>query len=226
MTAISTDGSHMPIRIAILDDCALFLEILASHFRGQSQFEVVGTAEDCETGIEIIAQQQPDLVMMEVELPGRGSFELAAHLQKLHPRLRLVFLTSCLADVFIDAALSLGFTGYLLKEERFSELTEHLQHIANGDRRFSPRVRSRLRRESRSTALRSRSAACLASLTHQQLEVLRHLARGDSVKEVSQKVDLSPRSIEGLKYRIMQQLGLHDRVALARFAIREGLTMP
>jgi DNA-binding NarL/FixJ family response regulator len=81
-------------------------------------------------------------------------------------------------------------------------------------------------RETRQVPPRSRSAACLASLTHQQLEVLRHLARGDSVKEVAQKVALTPRSVEGLKYRIMQQLDLNDRVALARFAIREGLTLP
>jgi DNA-binding NarL/FixJ family response regulator len=109
-----------------------------------------------------------------------------------------------------------------LKDERFSDLMEHLRRIARGTRRFSPRAQLRLKR----APLRSRSAACLASLTHQQLEVLRHLARGDSVKDVAQKVDLSPRSVEGLKYRIMQQLDLHDRVALARFAIREGLTLP
>lgn len=213
-------------RIAIVDESALFLELIAAQFRMQQDFSVAGTASDYEAGLALITAHPVDLLVLEVGLPGRGSFELAVEARRMQAGLRVVFLTSCLSDVFIDAALSLGASGYLLKEEPFDVLAEHLRRILRGDRRFSPRVQARLKRETRQAPLRSRSAACLASLTHQQLEILRHLARGDSVKEVAQKVDLSPRSIEGLKYRIMQQLGLHDRVALARFAIREGLTLP
>jgi len=222
---IQAPGPTM-IRIVILDNTQLFLELLAARFRDEEGFEVIGMAGSCEAGATIIAEHPPDVVVMEVGLPGRGSFEFAADMQRMQAGLRVVFLTDCLSDVFVDAALNLGVSGYLLKEEPFNELVQHLRRIVRGDRRYSARVQQRLQRETRPSAVRSRSAVCLSALTHQQLEVLRHLARGDSVKEVAQKVDLSPRSIEGLKYRIMQQLGLHDRVALARFAIRKGLTLP
>lgn len=214
------------LRLALLDETRLFLETLAARLEREDGIAVTGCADDCESGQELVVKHEVHMVLMDVGLPGRGSFELAAEIQQLRPGVRVVFLTSCLSDVFLDAALALGAAGYLLKEEPYGELVGHVRRIARGDRRFSPRVQQRLQRDARQPRLKSRSAACLSSLTHQQLDVLRHLARGDSVKEVAQKVDLSARSIEGLKYRIMQQLGLHDRVALARFAIREGLTLP
>lgn len=214
------------IQLALLDETRLFLDTLAARMEREDGIKVAGCADNYEAGLEIVAEHDVDVVLMDVGLPGRGSFELAAEIQQLRAGVRVVFLTSCLSDVFLDAALSLGAAGYLLKEEPFGELIGHVRRVARGDRRFSPRAQQRLQRETRQSRPKSRSAACLAALTHHQLEILRHLARGDSVKEVAQKVDLSARSIEGLKYRIMQQLGLHDRVALARFAIREGLTLP
>jgi len=143
-----------------------------------------------------------------------------------HRATRIVLLTNCCPDVFIDAALRVGVSGYLLKDETFQQLFDHLRRIIRGEQRFSPRVQRRLQRETRQSWLQTRTAACLSALTHQQLEAVRHLARGESVKEVAIRLEVSPRSIEGLKYRIMQQLGVHDRVALARLAIREGLTLP
>lgn len=214
------------IRTILLDETLLCLEAFAARFQAEPGFTVVATASDCETGLPLIAEHEPDLVVMEVGLPGRGSFEAAFEITRSHRTTRVVFLTNCLPDVFIDAALRAGVSGYLLKDESFQSLFENLRRIAKGERRFSPKVLRRLDRDTRHTWLQTQSAACLSSLTHQQLEAVRHLARGDSVKEVAGKLDLSPRSIEGLKYRIMQQLGVHDRVALARFAIREGLTLP
>ncbi|MFO1094931.1 MAG: response regulator transcription factor [Planctomycetaceae bacterium] len=214
------------IRTILLDDTPLVLEAVADRFRREPGFELVGTASDCDSALPRIAEVEPDLVVMETSLPGRGAFELAAEILRTHRATRVVILTDCLCDVFIDAALRAGASGYLLKDESFETLFDNLRRIARGERKYSPKVLRRLNRNARQTWLQSQSAACLSALTHQQLEAVRHLARGDSVKEVAGKLDLSPRSIEGLKYRIMQQLGVHDRVALARFAIREGLTLP
>jgi DNA-binding NarL/FixJ family response regulator len=214
------------IRILLMDGTRLFLEMLAERIGAEAGFKVVGTAQDCDTGLQIATERMPDLVMLDVGLPGIGSFECAAETLRLVPGTRVVFLTTCLCDVFLDAALRLDAGGYLLKDDDSQTLFDHLRRIAGGERCFSDGVKQRLQRGTRQERLRSRAAACLTTLSLHQLEVLRHLARGDSVKEVAAKVDQTPRSVEALKYRIMQQLGLHDRVALARFAIREGLTLP
>lgn len=214
------------IRAFLLDHSRLCLEACAARIAAQPGFQLVGSAADCESGLALIRETEPDLVITEVSLPGRGSFDCAAEILGSLRATRVVFLTDCLSDVFLDAALRVGASGYLLKEESFPELFTHLRRISRGERRFSPRVQQRLEHDARHTWLQTRSGSCLSALTHQQLEIVRHLARGDSVKEVAVKLDISPRSIEGLKYRIMQQLGLHDRVSLARFAIREGLTLP
>ena len=214
------------IRILLMDDTPLLLETIADRLRAESDFEVVGTAAESEAGLLLVAEQKPDIVVLEVGLPGRGAFECTAEVSRLAPATRVVFLTSCLCDVFLDAALRLDVSGYLLKEDSCAVLFDNLRRIARGERRFSARAHQRLQRGPRQEWLRSRTGACLSSLSHQQLEVLRHLARGDTVKQVSLKVDQTPRAIEALKYRTMQQLGIHDRVALARFAIREGLTLP
>lgn len=214
------------IRILLMDETPLFLEMIAERVRAEPDFELVGAAADCESGLQLGAERKPDLATLEVGLPGSGSFHCAAELLSLAPATRIVFLTNCPCDVFLDAALRLGADGFLLKEDPCCVLFDNLRQIAAGERRYSERVQQRLKRVPRRDWLRSRSGACLSTLSQQQLEVLRHLARGDTVKEVALKVEQTPRSIEALKYRIMHQLGLHDRVALARFAIREGLTLP
>lgn len=214
------------IRIVLLDDAQLVLEAVAAKVAAEPGFQLAGIATDCQAGLALVAAQEPDLVVMEVGLPGRGSFATADEILRSHRGTRVVFLTGCLSDVLLDATLGVGVAGYLLKDEPFAVLFEHLRKIVRGERRFSARVEARLQRDARQAWLHTRTAACLSTLTHLQFEILRHLARGDSVKEVAVKSDMSPRAIEGLKYRMMQQLGLHDRVALARFAIREGLTLP
>lgn len=213
------------IRVLLMDHTPLFLEMLADRLRAEPGFELVGAAAECDPGLELVALRTPDVVVLEVGLPG-GSFVCAREVQRLAPASRVVFLTSCLCDVFLDAALRLGVSGYLLKDDGCAALFDNLRRITRGERRFSRRAEKRLQRGPRQEWQRSRAASCLSTLSYQQLEVVRHLARGDSVKEVAVKVAQTPRSIEALKYRVMQQLGLHDRVALARFAIREGLTLP
>lgn len=214
------------IRAFLLDDSRFCLEACAARMAAESDFQVAGAATDTESGLPLIREAEPDLIVTDVRLPGRGAFACAAEILRYHRTARVVFLTDCLSDVFIDAAVRVGASGYLLKEESFPSVLGHLRRVVRGERRFSPRVLQRLEHDARHGWLQTRCGACLSALNHQHLEIVRHLARGDSVKEVAVKLDMSPRTVEGLKYRIMQQLGLHDRVSLARFAIREGLTLP
>lgn len=214
------------IRTVLIDTKRFVLDAFGSRIALEPDFNLVGTAVDCDQGLAVVLEREPELTVLDVDLPGRGSFDLTSEIRRQVPGTRIAFLTAYLSDVFLDAALRLGASGYLLQEEPSEAVFEHLRRIASGESRFSPRVQARLKDSPPCGRLQSRSAACLASLTHLQFEVLRHLARGDSVKQVAHKVRQSPRSVESQKYRIMQQLGIHDRVELSRFAIREGLAIP
>ena len=210
----------------IVDDCPLLCEALTALLQREQDFEVVGTSTDSDDGFRRIIDLKPDLVLCDVELPGRGAFTMAEEVLSRLPALSLVFFTNYVTDVFLDQTLRVNGRGYLLKRERSQRIVEALRTAARGERCFSPEVLERLDYNPVGQRYLVRSNSYLLTLTNRQLEVLRHLARGESVKEVAKSMVLSERAIESHKYRIMQKLGIHDRVELARYAIREGLTVP
>ncbi|RLS51112.1 MAG: DNA-binding response regulator [Planctomycetota bacterium] len=212
--------------VFLVDDCPLLLEALANNFNREPEFTVIGTASDSDDGFRKILDCAPDLVLCDVELPGRGAFTMAEEVLSRLPLLRLVFLTDYVTDVFLDQTLRVNATGYLLKTEHPSDIVKAVRSAMRGERCFSNDVLDRLDYHPASKRYMVRSTSYLSSLTNRQLEVLRHLTRGESVKEVARAMMLSERAIESHKYRIMQKLGIHDRVERARYAIREGLTVP
>lgn len=215
-----------PIRVVLVDDHLVVLESLAARIDSDPTLDVVGTASTGEDGLKLILEFKPDVAVFDVDLPGRGSFDIAAELANRQKETKVVFLTGFLSDVFIEQALRLNAHGYLMKSEPAGVLIESIQRVARGEVCFSKDVEERVVFDPQQKRYVLRSESRLAALTGRQLEVLRHLARGQSVKEVAKVMHLSAKSIESHKYRIMHKLGIHDRVELARYAIREGLTPP
>lgn len=215
-----------PSSLFLIDPSPLFAELLARGLEKNGEFRVVGTATETDNTYFRILELRPDLVLADVELPGKGIFTVAEELGIRLPETRVALLTSYLTDVFLDQVLRQGMAGYLLKTESFPRLQEHLRQLAQGKTVFSPEVADRIEFDPLQRQLQVKTQSFLRGLTNRQLEVLRHLARGESVKEVARVMVLSERAIESHKYRIMQKLGIHDRVELTRYAIREGLTLP
>lgn len=218
--------SNRRVTTFIVDDCPLLCEALTALLQRELDFEVIGTSTDSDDGFRRIIDLKPDLVLCDVELPGRGAFTMAEEVLSRLPALNLVFFTDYVTDVFLDQTLRVNARGYLLKCERSARIVEALRAASRGERCFSPEVLERMDYNPTVQKYLVRSHSYLLTLTNRQLEVLRHLARGESVKEVAKSMVLSERAIESHKYRIMQKLGIHDRVELARYAIREGLTVP
>ena len=215
-----------PISLFLIDSSPLFTELLSRGLERQGEFRVVGIASETDNTYFRILEQRPELVLADVELPGKGIFTIAEELAIRLPDTRVALLTSFLTDVFLDQVLRQGLAGYLLKTESFARLQDHLRQLAQGKTVFSPEVADRIEFDPLQRQLQVKTQSFLRGLTNRQLEVLRHLARGESVKEVARVMVLSERAIESHKYRIMQKLGIHDRVELTRYAIREGLTLP
>lgn len=215
-----------PVRIVMVDDHQILLDALALQLNADADIELLATATNGDDGLRIILETKPDIAILDVDLPGRGSFDVANELVTRQKQTKLLFLTGYLSDVFIEQALRLRAHGYLLKGEPCRVLLDAIKRIANGEVVFSKVVEERLRYDAERNRYEVRSENNLSGLTGRQLEVLRHLATGQSVKEVAREMHLSEKSVDSHKYRIMHKLGIHDRVKLARFAIREGLTQP
>lgn len=214
------------IRVLLIDDHAMVLEALSARLSMNPQIEVVGTANNCDDGFRVVMEQKPDVILLDVSLPGRGAFDLAEDLVSRRPELKLIFVTGYLADIYLEQALKLNAAGYLLKGEPVQNLASAILNAVAGEKTFSPIVLERLNYDATTKSYSVKSQTSLSTLTGRQIEVLKHLARGESVKEIAKLMHLSQKSVDSHKYRIMNKLGIHDRVELARFAIREGLSNP
>ena len=214
-----------PIRVVIVDDHRVVVESLAALLDLVPEFSVVGTATTADEGAEVVLRVRPDVALFDVDFPGRDSFDVVPQLMKQAPSTMMAFLTAHLSDVFVSQAVRMGAHGYVLKDEPSAEVCSAIKRLHAGEYVFSDAVRDRLTWDAASDRYAVRADTMLCGLSVQQLSILRHLARGESVKEIARILDRSEKSIDSHKYRIMHRLGIHDRVELCRYAIREGLTV-
>ena len=216
-----------PIRIVLIDGHRLVVEPLMLRLNDEPGMEVVATATNGERGLPAVIETRPHVVVLSFNIEGPGPFELATTINQRLPETRFLYLTAFLSDILVDQALRLPNTrGYLLKSESVESLTSAIRRVAGGEYCFSPQVQSRLVYDAAEQRYTIQYEGQLKELTTRQLEVLRRLAAGESVKEVARALNLSEKSVDSHKYRIMNRLGIHDRVGLARYAIREGLLLP
>ena len=216
---------HPPIRVVVVDDHRVVVESLSALLDLLPDFTVVGTATTVDEGAEIVLRTRPDVALFDVDFPGRDSFDVVPQLMKRAPSTRMAFLTAHLSDVFVSQAVRMDVGGYLLKDEQSAEVCAAIKRLHAGEYVFSDAVRDRLTWDSVSGRYNARADSMLCGLSVQQLSILRHLARGESVKEIARILGRYEKSIDSHKYRIMHRLGIHDRVELCRYAIREGLTV-
>lgn len=215
-----------PIRVLLIDDHRVLLESLAKCLSQSDGIEVVGTASDSVEGLALIHTVKPDVLVTDVDIPGRSIFEVVQEGLKAHPDMKVLFLSGFLSDAFVEHALKCKTHGYLLKGESTDKIVDSIHRVMQGEQCFSADVISRLEFDARKNRMTVRNHSPLGSLTARQLEVLRLLARGESVKEAARHLHLSQKSVDSHKYRLMYKLGIHDRVQLTRLAIREGIMNP
>lgn len=211
------------IRILLVDDHALVRATLATQLSNEPDFEIVGQAEDAEEGMAKAAALSPDVIVMDIDMPGLICFDAVRRIISRQPESRIVFLSAFSHDHYIDQALEVQARGYITKHEPPEVLIKAVREIAAGGAYFSEEVRRRLVVDSGGVHL-SKGAKTLADkLTRREVEVLRYVARGLSKKEIARTMSLSTKTIENHSSNLMSKLDIHDRVELARYAIREGL---
>jgi len=212
-----------PISILLVDDHALIREMLRSHLDAQEDMQVVGTAGTGDEAIVLAAELHPDIVLMDIDMPGQLCFSAAWQIKTARPESRVVFLSAFFHDRYIEDALAAQASGYVTKDESPDVVVRAIRLAASGIAYFSPNVQSRIVVDRKGVRLAGSTTTRANLLTQRELEVVRYIARGLAKKEIAVLMHVTVKTIEVHTQNAMNKLDIHDRVELARFAIREGL---
>ncbi|HNO79942.1 MAG TPA: response regulator transcription factor [Phycisphaerae bacterium] len=209
--------------ILLADDHALLRDALRDRLRSEPDFEVVGVTSDGEEAISEAARLKPDVILMDIDMPGTICFEAAKTIKSISPHTRVIYVSAFFNDRYIESALAANASGYITKDEAPEIVIEAIRRAAKGFAYFSSKVQSRLVVDGAGVRLQSSSKSRASMLTERELEVLRYVARGMSKKEIAKVMVIAVKTVDRHCANLMSKLEIHDRVALARFAIREGL---
>lgn len=212
------------ISILLVDDHAMVREGLADQIRRDPALTVVACVGDAHSAVEMVEQLTPDIVLMDVHLPGLSCFAAARIIAERWPKTRVVFLSAFGHDRYIDQALAAQAWGYLTKTESSAAVREAIHAVAAGRVHFSQDIKTRLVADRHHFRLSRPSHSRVSTLTARELEIFRYLAEGRALKDVARLLGLSAKTVDNHKSNIMAKLDIHDRVALARFAVREGIS--
>ena len=209
------------ITVLIVDDHAVVRGGVRGYLETQPDISVVGEAACGEEAVRLTADQVPDVVLMDLVMPGMDGVEATRRVRRASPRSQVVVLTSYHDDVHIFPAIKAGALSYLLKDVGPEDLAEAIRAAARGEAVLHPHVATRVMQELRGT--RQQVPNPFTELTDRELEVLRLVAEGLSNAQIAERLVLSEKTIKGYVSNILSKLYLADRTQAAVFAWREGM---
>ncbi|MDQ1509709.1 MAG: hypothetical protein QOG50_1553 [Actinomycetota bacterium] len=221
---MTATGAEWPIRVLLADPHALFRRGVRLVLDDESDIEVVGECADGLEAVDRIVELVPDLVLMDVSMPGVSGIEATRRARSLVPSVKVAILTVSESDEDLFAAVRAGATGYLLKEVSIEELPEAVRAVARGHSLISPSMASRLLGEFNALSRRVEEQRGTAPrLSDRELEVLRAVARGLSNKDIAAELVIAENTVKNHVRNILEKLQLRSRMEAAMYAVREKL---
>ena len=206
-------------RVILADDHRMVTEGLRGVI--ETEFELVGIVEDGQALLEAVQRQRPDLVVLDVSMPGLNGIDAAAQLRKNDPNLKIVFLTMHRDVLYVKRAFENGASGYVLKQSAPAELITAMREALQGRTYVTPSLINDASEILSSGSLSRRTSSI--RLTPRRREILQLVAEGRSAKEVASILNISSRTVEYHKYRIMDDFNLRTTADVIQFALRHGL---
>jgi two-component system, NarL family, response regulator LiaR len=206
------------VTILVADDHPVVRQGLRTFLALQEDMDVVGEAANGVEAAERAAELRPDVVLLDLVMPGGGGIEAARKIREASPGSKVIVLTSYLDDASVLPALEAGAAGYLLKDVEPQELAEGVRRVHRGEGLLHPAVAPRVIREAVGPA------ANRDALTPRELDVLRLLARGLPNKLIARELGIAERTVKTHVSSILAKLGVTDRTQAALYAVRERLT--
>lgn len=203
-----------PIRLLITDDHPVVRDGIRGMFAAEPGFDVVGEASDGARAVELARSLEPDVILMDLRMPGTGGVEAIRELSRLGVASRVLVLTTYATDSDVGPAIEAGATGYLLKDALPEELTRAVRLAARGETVLSPSVATRLVGRVRSPSV---------SLSDRELEILRLIADGSTNREAAARLFVSEATVKTHVLHIYAKLGVNDRAAAVAAGFRRGL---
>lgn len=210
-------------RIVLVDDHAVLRDSLSQVLQVDPHLKVVGTACDGNSGFDLLLKEKPDIAMLDIEMPGRTCFDVVSASRDLLPNTRFMLLSGFFSDQYIMMAKKLKVAAYVTKDEAATQVVAAVHLVAAGKEYFSPAISDRLRAAENARPMFDQEAVPLDTLSIREKEVLIHLAKGASIKEVAGILSLSRKTVDNHTQRLMAKLDIHTRADLVRYAIRERL---
>lgn len=206
-------------RILLADDHEVVLEGLR-RILDRPEFQVVGAVKDGRTLVDAARKLKPDVIVADISMPLLNGVEATRQITKADPKAKIIFLSMHPEIVYAVEAMTAGGAGYVLKETAPKDLVNAIREVQRGKVYVSPPLEEAVRR---GLAARKDSHAATGKLTVRQREVLQLLAEGKTPKEISGLLNVSSRTVEFHKYRIMEALGVHSVAELAAYAVKNRI---
>ncbi|HLH20810.1 MAG TPA: response regulator transcription factor [Bryobacteraceae bacterium] len=210
------------IRLLIVDDHTLFRQGVRTLISAENDMEVAGEAADAAEAVALVPQLEPDVVLMDIGMPGLSSFDAARQIRKEGPESRVIFLSMYDDEDYVAECVEIGAAGYVLKDCPADQLLTAIREVSRGGNFLSPRLLARLVEGFRMTG-RGPERQRLGGLTKREREILKMLAEGRSVKEIAAGFDLSVKTVEAHKFNLMRKLDIHNKAQLVQYAIQKKI---
>ena len=209
------------IRVLLADDHELVRAGIRSLLEDMPGVEVVGEASDGRAALELVRSELPNVVLMDIAMPGLGGLETLPRITKKFPGIKVVILSAYGTEEYVSRAFRAGASGYLLKYAAPIELEMVIRSVAQGKTYLSPSI-SRII-INRCLERADGDLSPLERLTSRQREILQMVAEGRNTKEIAGTLDVSVKTVEAHRLQLMARLDIHDVPGLVRYAIRNGL---
>jgi DNA-binding NarL/FixJ family response regulator len=213
-----------PIRVLLADDHTLVRAGIRALLERLPDVEVVAEASNGRDALHLVKAHRPDVVMMDIAMPGLNGLEAAKRLVNEFPHISVLILSMHKSEEYVWQALRAGASGYLLKDADLTELALAIKAVASGETYLSPPISKHViqdyvRRVGGEETL-------LERLTPRQREILQLIAEGATTKEIAQTLNISVKTVETHRAQLMERLNIHDVAGLVRYAMKIGLVQP
>ena len=214
----------MVIRVFIADDHAIVREGLELLLASEKDIEVIGWATNGREAVEKVMQSKPDVLIMDIMMPELNGIEASRAILDRFPDLRIIILSMKATSEHINRALKAGVFGYLLKESAGKEVIEAVRTVVSGGRYLSQKISNILLEDMSSKKGGDKDQDALERLSQRERQILKLVVDGNTSLEIGNALNLSPKTVETYRSRLMAKLGVRDIPSLVKFAIQHGIT--
>jgi len=208
------------IKILLVDDHAIMRDGIKALLSIYDDIEVVGEASEGKEAIEMARELNPDVVVMDISMPGMDGLEVTHRLTKRNPKVKVIILTQHDNREYILSTIKVGAAGYIPKKALGSDLVSAIRAVCSGDSFLYPSAAKTLIDDYRKQA---EQPDIYESLTEREREILKLIAEGRTSREIAEALYISQKTVQGHRTKIMEKLDLHNRTELMKYAMRKGL---